>query len=430
MKFPPISKHLTALIAEKLVRLLTNLFLISYVARYLGPENLGILSYAQSFLVFFAAIATLGLDSILIKRLVRNSKYQLSVLRSGFILKAIGATIAFTLTVLLYISINDLSNFTVFLIVCLTILVHPFSVAELWLQANSLHPILAKGAFFQFAVSSILRSAGVLFQFDLFYFAIILLLDVLLLQLFYLVFFIRMKHPENAFFSARASKRQMSAYLSAGVPLIFTAAAVSLYMRLDQIMIEFFLGVESVGIYALAIRYVEVIYFIPVIVGKVTFPVFLEARSFNQDELYDKIQRTYDILFIISFTLASLLFTTGKPLTDIIGGVQYSAASGVFSIYGWVLVFVFWGVVSSNFQVQEDKQKYLAIKTYLGLASNFILNLFLIPSFGVTGAAWATLISYAVSVYFSSLLFNATRQDFIFMTRAIFPFHRLLQYVR
>lgn len=61
------------LFAEKVLRMVVGLFVGVWVARYLGPEQFGLLSYAQSFVGLFSAIATLGLDGIVEKVMIENN---------------------------------------------------------------------------------------------------------------------------------------------------------------------------------------------------------------------------------------------------------------------------------------------------------------------------------------------------------------------
>jgi len=58
------------LMGERILRMGVGLFVGIWVARYLGPEQFGLLSYAQSFVFLFTAIATLGLDGIVVRELV------------------------------------------------------------------------------------------------------------------------------------------------------------------------------------------------------------------------------------------------------------------------------------------------------------------------------------------------------------------------
>ena len=60
------------LISEKIIRLIALLFVGAYVARYLGPQRFGMLSYATSFVSLFFAFSTLGMDSILVRELINK----------------------------------------------------------------------------------------------------------------------------------------------------------------------------------------------------------------------------------------------------------------------------------------------------------------------------------------------------------------------
>ena len=64
------------------------------VARYLGPEQFGTLSYAQVFVGLFGAVATLGMDGIVIKHLVKDEGNSDILLGTAFTLKLLSAMVA------------------------------------------------------------------------------------------------------------------------------------------------------------------------------------------------------------------------------------------------------------------------------------------------------------------------------------------------
>jgi len=70
--FMRYSKNTGWLLAEKVLRMFVSLFVGVWIARYLGPDKFGLLSYAQSFVGLFAAFATLGLDGIIVRELVKD----------------------------------------------------------------------------------------------------------------------------------------------------------------------------------------------------------------------------------------------------------------------------------------------------------------------------------------------------------------------
>ena len=73
--------------------MIVSLFVGIYVARYLGPERFGLLSYANSFVGLFTAIATLGLDGIVVRELVKLPGQRDKLLGTSFLLKVAGSLV-------------------------------------------------------------------------------------------------------------------------------------------------------------------------------------------------------------------------------------------------------------------------------------------------------------------------------------------------
>ena len=60
------------IIGEQVFRMLIQLVVGVITARYLGPSNYGSLNYTASFVTFFTSIATLGMDGVIIKKLIER----------------------------------------------------------------------------------------------------------------------------------------------------------------------------------------------------------------------------------------------------------------------------------------------------------------------------------------------------------------------
>jgi PST family polysaccharide transporter len=78
----------------------------------------------------------------------------------------------------------------------------------------------------------------------------------------------------------------------------------------------------------------------------------------------------------------------------------------------WATVFVFLGVAGGNWFLAENQQILGLQRTALGAVVNVLLNFILLPTWGLAGAAWSTLISYAVA----GMLIDVTQQK----TRGMF----------
>jgi O-antigen/teichoic acid export membrane protein len=107
-------------------------------------------------------------------------------------------------------------------------------------------------------------------------------------------------------------------------------------------------------------------------------------------------------------------------LMTLMYGEAYRAAGQVLMIHIWAGVFVFMGVGSSKWYISEGLHKYLTINTVAGAILNIVLNVFLIPKYGIYGAALATVMSQALASYVMSLMFQRTRPNFVQLTRSVF----------
>ena len=81
------------LLSERLIRMTATLFVGIYVARYLGPERYGLLSYSLSFVMLFSSLASFGVDDILERELVKQPDQKKILLGTVFWLKIIGALV-------------------------------------------------------------------------------------------------------------------------------------------------------------------------------------------------------------------------------------------------------------------------------------------------------------------------------------------------
>ena len=61
-----------------------------WVARYLGPTDYGYFSFAESFVGLFSAIATLGLDHLVVRDLLKDNSNEYTILGTAFFLKILG----------------------------------------------------------------------------------------------------------------------------------------------------------------------------------------------------------------------------------------------------------------------------------------------------------------------------------------------------
>ena len=180
-------------------------------------------------------------------------------------------------------------------------------------------------------------------------------------------------------------------------------------------------GDKAVGIYAAAVRISEVWYFVPMAIVASVFPAILEAKKRSKVLYYARLQKLYDLMVVISVSIALPMTFMSTPLVNFLFGEAYLGAGTVLAIHIWASVFVFLGVASSKWFLAENRQILSMHRTVLGAVANVGLNLWLIPQYGAVGAALTTVLSYAIAAFLADVLQQETRTMFSMKASALNP---------
>lgn len=406
------------LLADKGVRLMFSVGIGFWVARYLGPTQLGSLSYCLAVVTLFSCLAGFGLDEVIKRDLLRAPERTAQLLADGLALRLLAGLVA-ALGLLLYvvaIPSHTSVERTLFILLGILLLQPALAVPELWLQARlqARYSVLAQTA--ALAVSAMVRILLMWADAPLMAFAATNVLEGLLagLGLYYAA---RRAGLNSSWFVARrASMKRLAA--EAG-PLAFTGLAIMIYMKIDEVMLRQMTGTHAVGIYAAAVRLSELWYFIPVAMASSFLPAMLRSRERGVVIYRERLQQLFDLNSAAAYSLVVLLWFSSDWIVRIAYGPAYAEAGPVLAVHIWACLFVFTGVVRGQWLVNEGLTKFYLAATLTGTVTNVALNCWLIPRWGALGAAWATLVSYAMSAWLSSFCHPKVRVAAGLQTRAL-----------
>jgi PST family polysaccharide transporter len=386
------------LFADKIIRMGVGLFVGIWIARYLGPEQFGILSYAVAFVALFSVIATLGIDQIVVRNIVRDPSSKEEILGTAFVMKFFGGviTLLMTLCTILFLRPMDtLVHWMVGIIAAGTIF-QSLDTIELWFQSQiqSKYSVYAKNV--AFLIITLTKIGLIISGAPLIAFAWAAFAEIVLGSIGLIIMY-RMKGYYLKNWNVNILKAKN--LLRDGWSLILSGFVIIIYMKIDQVMIGEMLGEKSVGIYSVAVTLSEAWYFIPGIIVSSAFPAIIAAKKIDERLYVNRLQQLYDLLSALAFMIAVVMTFASQNVIYYLYGERFIKASIVLTIHIWSGLFFFPGNVRGHFLVIENKQ-YLALwYRTVGAVLNVILNLLLIPKYGVAGAAWATLISYSLPVY-------------------------------
>ena len=414
-------KNTSWLFGEKILRMIVALFVGVWVARYLGPEKFGLLSYAQSFVALFAVVASLGLDGLVVRELVKDESRAETLLGTSFFLKIFGAfSMLIFLAIALQFTSNDFYTKALIFIIASASIFQSFNVVDFYFQSKVMGKYIVYANVISLLFSSVVKITLIISNSSLEAFVWVVLFDSIVLALGYLYYFF--KHSDFKIQKLIFSKSTAILLLKDSWPLILSGIVISIYMKIDQVMIKQLLGNEEVGQYSAAVRISEAWYFIPGVIASSLFPAIINAKKHSEELYYKRLQRLYNLMVWIAIAIAVPITFLSDSIINLLYGGQYNQAGGVLLIHIWSGIFVFLGVVSSQWLLTENLTKISMLNTAIGAIINVVLNLILIKKMGIVGAAWASLASYSLSAYFLLFFWKKTQKNFFLITKSLISF--------
>ena len=409
------------LMAERVLRMVVALFVGVYVARYLGPERFGLLSYANSFVGLFIALATLGLDGIVVRELVKTPARRDELLGTAFGLKIVGAILMWLVIITAVpLTENDVQTNSLIAIIAFAAIFQAFNVIDFNYQAEVKSKYVVHAQLVQLTISSITKLVLIAINASLIWFAWVYCLDAVVFAVGLSVMYLR---KSGKLWCWQWKWQVAKELLKDSWPLILSGMVISIYMKIDQVMIKEMLGAEEVGLYAAAVRLSEAWYFIPMAITSSVFPAIINAKKQSEELYYQRLQKLYDLMVWMAVAIAIPTTFLAPWVMKLLYGEAYIGAADVLSIHIWAGVFVFLGVASGKWFLAENYIKKNFYRTLLGMIVNVVLNILMIPMYGIIGAAIATLLGQITANLLYDVFDKQTYKSLKLKCRAFFPFH-------
>ncbi len=190
-----------------------------------------------------------------------------------------------------------------------------------------------------------------------------------------------------------------------GYPFIFAGLAYWLFGSMDRWMLASMSSVEEVGIYSVSFRFSSIVFFVSVAFGQAWSPLAIKIRT-DHPESYRKIygQVLLLLLFVMLIVGGGVALFSGETI-GLVMPKEYHASAIPLSVLCFGIILQATQQVTAIGISIEKKTFLLARLAWLTAFVNLAGNYLLVPRYGATGAACATLISYAV-LTFSYLFFT------------------------
>ncbi len=415
----PALTNTSWLVVEKIVTMILALIISVLMARSLGPENFGIITYIIALFTLISPLSALGLNAIVTKELVLDMPSSNRIMSTAIFYRVLGG---FLTLIAVFIVLNSgvLTQvkdyeWAVILLAVVNVF-RALNVIDFWFQAKVISKYIAVTRLIVVCVFTVIKC--ILAYYDL---SIDIFLKVIIFEYFFIsIAFYAIYHYKSGRFSIFDIDFSYGlSLLKKSIWLILSGVASVIYLKIDQVMLAEMVSTSETGIYAVASRLSEVWYFFATILVSSYFPSLLKLKQTSQFDYLKKLQKLNDALFVCALLIAIFMYLFGELLIITLFGNEYAAAGIILAIHIWASIFVYMRALLSKWLIAENLFSFSLLTQGIGALVNVALNLYLIPLWGSVGAAVATVISYACAGYLSLFLLPVTRPMAYIMTKSI-----------
>ena len=413
LKIKSFKFNLSWLVFDKIFRASLNIIVTIIIARNLGPENFGVLSYLLVLVFLFTTISTLGMNPVLTNNIIKFKKYDTnSIIITCYLVRFLFSIISYIIFILF---ILQSSNSIVFLdysiIIGLVIVFKSSEILFSYFEAKLQSKFIVISQLIGTILLIITLYIIFLNKLNNIYIYFAFLIEAV--SIFIIINFIFFKKI-NYKFILRKNIKVIYKIFSDSLPVLISTMCIILYMRIDQIMINKILGQYELGLYSVSVRLIEIFHFIPKILMISYLPILLKNKNYNQRLI---ILNSYISKF--SIILIFLILFSSDFFTRYLFGYEYVESIYTTNVLSFSLIFVYFGVVNEHWYIAKKLQKYYAFYVFLGALLNIFLNIYLIPIYGILGAAYATIITYIFLIFIFDMVAIKTRKILSIKLRSI-----------
>lgn len=402
----------------KFVNMFGMLLVGILVARYLGPEQYGLMNYVISFVTLFSVFAGFGLTNIEVRELSAHPEKRDAILGTCFILRLLLATCVFcAICVIVVLSDKDRLTSTLIIAYSSVLFSGCFEGIRNYFSSIIKNEYVVKSEIARTIIGAMIKITLLLMKCPVECFVVATAFDTYLVASGYIVSY---KKEVGSILSWTFDRTILPYFIKQAFPLLLSGAAVVIYERIDQVMIGDLLNKSEVGYFATADKFLGIILFLPGVMIQTVTPLLVQSYQRSKEEYQNKSLQVVSIVVWISIILSAFVSISAYFLIYYTYGLEYIAAVPVLQIMAWKTVGM--GLSSSGGQliIIEKIQKWAVIRNLIGCIACVVLNYLFIPKFGIIGSATVTIITVFISGCFANLLIPPYRHIFKIEMYAIF----------
>jgi len=416
---------------DRVVRMAMVLGTTVIVSRYLGVERIGQLNYALAIVSIAMVFTSLGANEVVSRDLVRHPERRDELMGSTFAIKLFGGVLL-NIGLLLYVFLKGLDSFTIMLVMITASaeLLKWSTVIDNYFMAEVRGNVAAKVNIASTVFASGYKLLLVWMEAPLLWFAWGYFAETISYTIGFLWMYRRCGLHYRDW---KPTWRMVRYIMDQSWPMLVYGFALQAQLKVDQVMIKDILSRElgetfahiELGQYSVAVKMLEAIAFLPLVVQAAVAPAIAKARIINLELYHERLTNQYRLMFCLFLVTAIPMYFLSEWVIVLLYGQEFHEAGVLLSLFAFRLIFAFMGVAKGSFITNEGLFKFSLVTSVIGAVVNIGLNTWLIPLIGSRGAIWASVASFLVSIFIVDLFTEKTRINFRLMMRGMTTFWQL-----
>ena len=408
-----MAKNFGWLLFDRLFRISISVVVGAWIARHLGPANYGELAYILALLGLFQTAATLGLDGPVIRLVSRDVSEAGLVFGTAIRLRVAASALGWlfaTITVAVARP-GDTPGLLMVAIAGAALVFQPAEMVDVWLQSQNRSRLSIPYRLAAYTLIATYKVGLILSEAPLWAFAASAVIDAIFVAGALSVAY-RLWPTPSVWRWHSALVRDL---LTECWPLMISAVSISVYMRIDQIMLRELAGQVQLGLYSAVMPISQGWHMVPMLLYASLLPRLSQLHAEYPERYRARLQSVYTTLTWGGICAAAITSICAPWLIATLLGPRFHDAVPVLQWHAVTNIFVFMGIAQNLSIVAEKMPKLIMLKTFVGVVVSLVANYMLIPQWGAVGSAWAAVISYGSSVVLSNIFLapNALRMQML-----------------
>lgn len=412
----------------QIINIIFPLISIPYLTRIFGPNILGKINFANSVVQYFVMIASVGIPLYSIREISkrRENIYEVRKFMKEIVFLQVSFTIISFVMFLVCITKIELfkNDIVIYLLLSLQIISNCFNF-NWFIQGIEKYKYIAITNFFSKFINLALILILVKSKQNYYEYAFIIgfcsLFTVIINMIVCIYLLKEFEYKDKIIIKFNNVKK----HLYPIIIFFLSNIAINIYTSMDQIMLGFMSGEESVGYYSISMRIVKIILSFVTSISVLMIPRISNSIENNRiDDVEYYINLSINLVYIISIPCVFFIFAVGKELLLVFLGKEFIKSIFVFKIISILLIVIgLSNIFGMQVMIPYGMEKKFTIIITIAAIINLILNLILIPKLSYLGTSISTLIAECIVTY---LMYKEVKEKITNKSYAKIPYKMLI----